>query len=78
MYSPCPTITSRRVPAVALRSVLRSYDVYGPSVKRPGLHQITINSPNIIREKKFIYTLAPMNGEGGVDSLFQSSKILGY
>ena len=34
--SPPPICTARFVPDVALRSVLRSYDVYGPSVSLPG------------------------------------------
>uniref|UniRef100_A0A7C8ZLG4 Uncharacterized protein n=1 Tax=Opuntia streptacantha TaxID=393608 RepID=A0A7C8ZLG4_OPUST len=58
--SPCPMTTACRSPAVALRRVFRSYEVYGPSVNLPGL--IMVNGIPDSRRKSspiFLYFRTP-------------------
>lgn len=43
IFVPWPRMTPRRCPAVALSKVLRSYEVYGPSVNLPALEHIFIH-----------------------------------
>lgn len=47
--------TARRSPAVALRRVFKSYDVYGPSVNLPALVQNALVSKTTRNKEKYFH-----------------------